>query len=983
MAAVRTHPPVGLCHSRDVDAAHRRANAAMVGRAAEQARLREQIAALEQGPSGVVTIVGDAGVGKTSLVEGAIADAAARGFAVVVATGYELSQTTPYAPIVAALRPRLVEDAELAEGLPSLCLLFDDVVPDETSLPLSPDLARARLHHAITTVLRRLRRDRPLLLVFDDLHWMDASTIEVVHELFADVADSRILLLVAVRAVEGRDRSDVRTLLAAMRRSPTTVFVPLAPLDAEATGALLRQWLGDELPTGLVDLVMERTAGTPLLIETLMGALIDEGVLRRSELWWELGDRPVHMPAAEDLFGTRIRHLGADARFELSVLSVAGEPVTEPELAVDGLTAAERRVVLRQLRDNDLAVERADADGDVRWRPAHPLVAEVAAESLSIGERRDLHAKFFAASHGAPAERRARHLLGAGPLVDEATALAIFADAGARALERGALVESARFLSAAVEAEPDIEADPCLVRVHEMLGDVWGRRGELDLARLHLVRAYREHERVGDVAAQVALIGRIDGATWHAGTDPILEDELDALWARLQHEQRWAELGTLAFWVMVNRARRGDFPKMRELQAVALDAAARCEDPRVGLIARYVEAGQLMWMRPPSPARARVAVPAVAAVEHDALAAGFVEMADRCAHLISEVAMATRLPDLLEQGIASERAVIDRSGRHQAWRLTMLQLVDLIERGDAAALEEMHTDYLAAHGPRGAVSVGSLIAPFVELDVLPVTTDELVASVRTARANADDDGVVHLLADAVETFLLGDRVDADVARRLVDDPDAPSFLPSGSAATALVAVARAHHRLGHADAFADWIALLRAFDDGEGQLSAWAELLLVPDAATPAAAAAHFGRAAELFGAVHRPTSAASCVLRALRASPRGLDPATVDRAARQLERSGRPDLAAEIDGLARRYALVAPSAAGRSRTPPPSGLTRREQEVAQAVASGLTNKEAAEQLFISVRTVTTHLERIYAKLGITSRAELATALRAADPSGV
>ena len=166
------------------------------------------------------------------------------------------------------------------------------------------------------------------------------------------------------------------------------------------------------------------------------------------------------------------------------------------------------------------------------------------------------------------------------------------------------------------------------------------------------------------------------------------------------------------------------------------------------------------------------------------------------------------------------------------------------------------------------------------------------------------------------------------------------------------------------------------FDGGGGRTTAWARVLL-GEASSGEQRAAAYRDAAERFGRLGRPFDAAVCNVAAAEAgAPVGVEELT---SARELFDAGPTPWMSE-----RVVALLGDggsSSAGRARPLDDLGLTAREREVAEVVAEGLSNREVANRLFISVRTVTSHLDHIYTKLGIGSRRELTRMLAGSDES--
>ncbi len=972
-----------------------RGSAPVVGRDHELAVLGERIDDLVDGRGGATVVLGDPGMGKSTLARWAADRAAGAGADVVTATGRELSRSLPFGAVATPLRHRLDRaDPALTAGLPSLGLLFDDLFvdgqasaassaaardhrTDQTDRAAPPragsaDLAHARLHGALVTLLERLAAARPTLLVLDDAHWLDASTLALVPDVLDDLPDLPLHVLATARPEPAPGDAELRALRRAVRRQAGREVV-IGPLDDEAVAAAIEIRLGGVPPLGLVELVTSRTAGTPLLIEALLDALIEAGALRRAGPWWELAADEVALPAADDLLGDRLAHLDPDARRELGVLAVAGEPVTDDDLAVDGLTDVERRRVLDRLRTAGLATEVVGDDGAARWAPAHPMVGEAADAALAVGERRDLHARFFAAAPTDAPDRRARHLLRAGPLVDPATAAATFAAAGDLALQRGAVVEATRLLTAAVEAQPDITADPLLVVVHEQLGDAWARRGEAEVATDHLLQAYREHERRDDVGAQVRLLGRIGTASWLSTRDRPLANEARALAARLRDEQRWADLALLQSTLMIDHLRRGEWPEARRATSAVGEASARTDDARARLAGEVAAVVQGLW-----PGTVGRDAPTTVAHLHDladqARADGHLDVAVRFTHIATDLAGIAGIPELWARAEARARAAAaEGAAASVAWRLTLARLEHAVEHGDLDTAAELVERFDAEQGTTPSTTL-LLLRAATGVDGPPPGLRAELEELRSRQPFDDPtlDGLPRTTLAVADVLLAGAEADP-ASLALLGAPDTPRFVTTHGLAT-LVAHAEAARILGDPEGTRTWIDQLRRFDGGRGRTSAWADVLDARHADDHAAASLLLG-AADRFDTIDRPTSAARAVLAA---AGRDLAAVPPDRLAAARRLVAVDEGSGDDDGEAAAAAGTDPGPA-RATDPRLGPLTAREREVADAVASGLTNREAADELYISVRTVTTHLERIYAKLGIGSRRELRAALAALD----
>lgn len=354
-----------------------------VGRTGEQAELLAGLRDAAAGRPTLVLVAGESGVGKTRLVaelerEARSAETPVRvlgGDCVQLGTG-EL----PYAPLVAALRPLARRDdpvlaavppatrAELARFLPSL-----GAVDRAVARATDEDADQGRLFEALLTLLDALSRDRPLLLVIEDLHWADRSTRAFLAFLMRSLCGERILLVATYRPDELHRRHPLRPLLAELERDPTSRRIELAPLTRTELAEQLADILGAPVGEDLLERLWARSEGNPLFSEELLAAGLD--------------GRGALPPTLRDALMLRIEELPREAQELLRVLAV-GQRLHHTVLAaaveVDGRTL---RDALREAVAGQIVV--ADEDGRYRFR--HALLREVVEDDLLPGERAELH----------------------------------------------------------------------------------------------------------------------------------------------------------------------------------------------------------------------------------------------------------------------------------------------------------------------------------------------------------------------------------------------------------------------------------------------------------------------------------------------------------------------------------------------------------------------------------------------------------------
>jgi predicted ATPase len=466
----------------------------MVGRDAELRVLAAAAGRADGGVTQVVTVSGEAGIGKSRLAREALRAASRHGFRALEGAASRLHRDLSYAPIVEALRP-LVADAALVQGLSDLARLFAGIqVPPLVTLG-DPGLERTRMFEAVRRLIERASSRQPLAIVVDDLHWADPGTLAMLQYVVRGLPRQRCLVLVTYRADEADD--ELRELVVALQRAETLTPVELAGLDPVAIGDLAAALLDGPVPAALREMLVRRSGGVPLFVRAVILRLIETGGLVRGAGRWVLGPGAAdEVPAlVGTLLSSRIEGLPPAARSVLDVLAVCGGAA---EHAVLEDVADDPVASVTALRAADLVVEEARG-GALAYRVAHPMLAEVAYDLIPVVVRRRLHARLARAiERRRPGDVRllAAHLRGAGDQTDPAHALDVLTAATRAGLAR----------RAGEEARTNARAGLDLARL-------LGRPGTVD----ELAGAYAEAcERAGRV--EDALPAWLDAA--ESAADP-------------------------------------------------------------------------------------------------------------------------------------------------------------------------------------------------------------------------------------------------------------------------------------------------------------------------------------------------------------------------------------------------------------------------------------------------------------------------------
>jgi DNA-binding CsgD family transcriptional regulator/tetratricopeptide (TPR) repeat protein len=382
----------------------------------------------------LMLLVGEAGVGKTRLVTEVTQLAESSGALVLIGGCVPLGEgTVPFAPIREAMRDLTRRRSEpdldrlLGAGREELASLVPDISRSGTPSAVGPPQQQGRIHELILGLFERLAEEQPTILVLEDLHWADRSTLGLLSFLIRNTRAPGLRLLGTLRSDEVDRRHPLYAFLAEAGRSDRVARVDLHHFDRSETTELVRAILGTDPPAALADTVFRRSGGNAFFAEELLAAEAPAS---------DLPD------TLSEVLLTRVGQLPYGTQRILRTVAAAGRSVSGSRLSdvagvpMDRLTAALRDAITQHV----LVVETG-GQGEDRYQFRHALVQEAIEHELLPSERRRLHAAFATslaehpaspADSGADAEL-AYHWLAAGEL-PQAFAASM---AAAEAAERG------------------------------------------------------------------------------------------------------------------------------------------------------------------------------------------------------------------------------------------------------------------------------------------------------------------------------------------------------------------------------------------------------------------------------------------------------------------------------------------------------------------------------------------------------------------
>ena len=331
---------------RRLQAAAVRGLTRFVGRDTELTALGQALKRVGAGQGQVVAVVGEAGVGKSRLVYECVRSPRTQGWLVLESASVSYGKATPYFPVIDLLKryvhvedadePRTIRarvtgqvltlDESLQETIPALLWLLDALPDDSPFRALDPPQRRQRLLDALKRVLLRESQVQPLLLVFEDLHWIDTETQALLDRLIDSLPTSRILLLVNYRPEYQHDWSN-KTSYTQLRLDP------LPPVSADE---VLQALLGDDPSlVPLKPLLIARTEGNPFFLEESVRALVDTGVLLGERGAYRLAHalQSLQVPATvQAVLAARIDRVQPEEKRLLQTAAVIGMEVPLPLL---------------------------------------------------------------------------------------------------------------------------------------------------------------------------------------------------------------------------------------------------------------------------------------------------------------------------------------------------------------------------------------------------------------------------------------------------------------------------------------------------------------------------------------------------------------------------------------------------------------------------------------------------------------------------
>jgi DNA-binding CsgD family transcriptional regulator len=936
----------------------------LLERDAELAEIERLVARACSGAGTLLAVEGPAGAGKTRLVEAAALAGQRRGMRVLQASGSELERELGFGVVRSLLDGVLVQAGaarrrSLLSGAAGLAAPV--LWPSDAGGQAAAAEPAAMLHGLFWLVSNLAERD-PLMLVVDDAHWADRPSLRFLAYLARRLSGSALLLVVAMRPSEPGGQGE---LVSALSADPSGEVLAPAPLSEAAVGRLVGERFAPEAAGEFVAACHAATGGNPFLVGELIAALSSDRVAATAENARRVGEIGPQTVSRAVL--ARVSRIGGEAG-----------ALTEAVAVLGGRGELRHGAALAGL-EQDAAAHASDALSQIGvLRPTrplqfvHPLVHAAVYEAIPPGRRSLMHraaARLFAAE-GASPDRVALHLLHTEPAGEQWVVEALRA-AAASASIGGAPEQAAGYLRRALK-EPAAASERAVV-LHQLgAAELLARD---PAAADHLTRALDATEDPGARGAIALLLGQAAVSTGRlADARELLGVVIEQLGetqpgvvARLEVYRSAGGVWDPRFAAELERER----PRLRALaerggaagRSLLLLIAFRLafeggrHEEILALVERALDQGRL--------------------IESESAEAIEITWAARALTFIDELDRADRLVDEMVAD-SRKRGSVMGYATASAWRAAIALRRGLIARAEADArtavdLATTHgLHFIAPHAhsflgealiERGELQQAAVLLESAELGPMHGTRPEarfLHTRARVALARGDSQAAIADLrtCQAQESWFRNPNV-------LAWRSTLALALPASSREEALALLdidLKQAREVGQPRAIGVALRARALLCKGEEQITLLTQAIDALEACPSRLEQAH---ALTDLGAALRRAGRRSEARQLL---ARGLDLAAGCGA------SG-------LTARAREELVTAGARPRRERLNGVEALTASERRVAQMAATGMTNREIAQALFVTIKAVAFHLTHVYEKLNITGRAQLPDALGETTPA--
>jgi tetratricopeptide (TPR) repeat protein len=602
---------------------NRIARGKMVGREDELTELKRRWdkVCLGEPVEPVLLIAGEPGIGKTRLIRELQVYSNLRDGYVLQSTAQEQDAGSPYVTIATALRKYVHEQpfevlrrqtpgfiaGEVVKFAPELAEKIGYVPPNP---PLEPTAERDRLLEQISNFLLNLAHERPTLLLFDDLHYADPGSLEILETMARNSSGASLLIAAAYRDVALSHSSPVNHFLRTLQFNRLAHRIPLRRLSRRAVEQMLEALLGDTVSQKFLDSIYETTEGNPLFVEEVVkGLVVDGQIVLFDGHWTQRDSGVVQVPGGiKSVLGSRLERITKPTLEILQIAAVIGRNFSLDTLSQaspyndEATQQAIAEALQLQLIDPQKSPQQIISAENLLFQFQHSFIRETLYEELRPLRRRRLHRKVAEAIEKLAGQDGvsnpavlARHFIDGA---QDEKAVSYLHRAGDAARQFYANAEAVDHFSQAREIlediAPDLQGEELRANIAEQFqllekeSNVFGLMGnrsrQLEALQKskELAEALNEKERWVEVTAQLATyywgIGELDQA---------LETARQGMTVAQQHQDRRGELACLEQVVRVLWTRRDSEAMTYATQALVIAQELR-DRPREGQLTQLV-----------------------------------------------------------------------------------------------------------------------------------------------------------------------------------------------------------------------------------------------------------------------------------------------------------------------------------------------------------------------------------------------------------
>ena len=458
-----------------------------IGRESERAEARRLLERAVAGQGGVLLLGGEPGVGKTRLAEEVLAEGRERGCLALTGRCYETEGTPPFIPWVeiversARVNPSVgfreaLGDAapEVAKLVPELRRMFPDIPPP---VELPPEQQRRYLFNGFVEFVERGARITPHVMLIDDLHWADESTLLLLQHFAQRLEQIPLLIVGTYRDVDLDVERPFAETLEALTRQRLAHRLALGRLSEGSVGKMLRSLSEQDPPAALVTAVYAETEGNPFFTEEVFQHLSEEGRLFDEAGNWQSDLRVEDLEVPEGIrlvIGRRVKRLSAEARRVLASAAIVGRSFEIRLLEALGDAKGDALEAAIEEAEAARLILTTPSGREPRWEFAHGLIRQTLEHSLSLMRRQRAHLRVAEAMervYGDRVERHASdvaHLYQAGVAADPGKTVRFLTLAGDQSMEAGAFDEALRQFTDAVSIQEDQDDDEARSQVADL-----------------------------------------------------------------------------------------------------------------------------------------------------------------------------------------------------------------------------------------------------------------------------------------------------------------------------------------------------------------------------------------------------------------------------------------------------------------------------------------------------------------------------------